>query len=267
MGDDSALTRFRLEYATRTHKGLVRATNEDAFGTLPEDGMVVVADGMGGYSAGEVASQLAVDAILHHLIHNVGDRPNARHCQDQAELAVDAANLAIWRATDDAPELRGMGTTAVIGIFLDAELAFAWVGDSRLYRLRDGTLTQLTRDHTLVQELVSQGLFESVAAAMAAGVGDNVLTRALGGEKKVPVDTGAADVLDGDLFLFCSDGLNHMVDDDVIERALTTEGLELGPKAERLVNIACEAGGLDNVTVVLVKAVAATPAQDPTGGT
>jgi serine/threonine protein phosphatase PrpC len=250
---ESVVTRHRLEFATRTDKGLVRRTNEDAFGTLPDDGMVVVADGMGGYSAGEVASQLAVDAILRHLHRSLDSAPGLADCQQQAVLAVDAANLAIWRATDKAPELKGMGTTVVVGIFLPRQLAYVWVGDSRLYRLRDGMLEQLTTDHTLVQELVSQGMFDTVAEAMEAGVGDNVLTRALGGERTVPVAQGSTDLRDGDLYLFCSDGLNHMVGDETIRLALTDGGPGLGARAERLIRVACEAGGMDNITVVLVQ--------------
>jgi protein phosphatase len=252
-GSEWVLTRYRLEYAARTDKGLVRSTNEDAFGTLPDDGMVVVADGMGGYSAGEVASQLAVDAILRHLNRNLGEDLDVDGCQTQAESAIEAANVAIWRATDDAPELKGMGTTVVLGIFLAQELAYAWVGDSRLYLLREQGLRRLTTDHTLVQELVAQGLFGSVEEAMEAGVGDNVLTRALGGERTVPVDVGVERLQDGDLFLFCSDGLNHMVPDAAIHDALAEGSLDLGGKAQRLVQLACEAGGMDNITIVLVR--------------
>lgn len=246
------MTRFRLEYAARTDKGLVRDMNEDAFGTLPEDGMVVVADGMGGYRAGEVASQLAVDATLRHLIKHLDGNAGIDRCKTEAEHAVEKANLAIWRATDDAPELQGMGTTAVIGIFQTDALAFAWVGDSRLYRVRDSRLVQLTVDHTLVQELVNQGLFASVNEAVAAGVGENVLTRALGAEELASPDTGSVDLADGDLYLFCTDGLTHMVDDSHLLTVLADRELELGVKADRMIQLACDAGGLDNITVVMV---------------
>lgn len=247
------MTQIRLEYAARTDKGLVRDMNEDAFGTLPDDGMVVVADGMGGYNAGEVASQLAVDTSLRHLIKHLDGNSDINHCQSEAEHAVEKANLAIWRASDDAPELQGMGTTAVIGIFQADELAFAWVGDSRLYRVRGGMLAQLTVDHTLVQELVNQGLFASVNEAVRAGVGENVLTRALGAEDLASPDTGSVDLSDGDIFLFCTDGLTHMVDDSLLQSVLADRELELGVKAERMIQLACDAGGMDNITVVLVE--------------
>ncbi len=254
------MTSNRLEFSARTDKGLVRGSNEDAFGTLPDDGMVVVADGMGGYRAGEVASQIAVDTALRHLHKNLGDTPTLEHSLKQAEQAAEEANLAIWRAADASPEIKGMGTTVVMGMFLEQDLAYAWVGDSRLYRLRAGRLDQLTTDHTLVQELVTQGMFASVAEAMEAGVGDNVLTRALGAEEPVPVGVGSVELQDDDLYMFCTDGLNHMVDDAFLEQALADESASLQDKAAKMIEMACDAGGMDNITVVLVKVGAAQAA-------
>ncbi len=250
------MTPYRLEFSARTDKGLVRGSNEDAFGTLPEDGMVVVADGMGGYRAGEVASQIAVDTTLRHLHKSLDGQPTLEQCLCEAEQATEEANLAIWRAADAAPEIKGMGTTVVMGMFLERELAFAWVGDSRLYRLREGRLTQLTTDHTLVQELVTQGMFDSVTEAVQAGVGDNVLTRALGAEEPVSVDLDSVEVAVDDLFMFCTDGLNHMVDDILLEKALAEETQALQDKAARMIELACDGGGLDNITVVLVRVLA-----------
>ncbi len=250
------MTPYRLEFSSRTDKGLVRGGNEDAFGTLPEDGMVVVADGMGGYRAGEVASQIAVDTTLRHLHKSLDGQPTLEQSLREAEQAMEEANLAIWRAADAAPEIKGMGTTVVMGMFLDWKLAFAWVGDSRLYRMRKGRLTQLTTDHTLVQELVTQGMFDSISEAVQAGVGDNVLTRALGAEGPVPVGLDSVEVAVDDLFMFCTDGLNHMVDDTVLEKALAEETQALQVKAARMVELACAEGGLDNITVVLVRVLA-----------
>jgi serine/threonine protein phosphatase PrpC len=250
------VTDVRFDYIARTDKGLVRAANEDAFGTMPDDGMVVVADGMGGYKAGEVASQLTVDTFLRYLNRNLTEQTPADECLEYLCKSVEQANLAIWRASDEAPELRGMGTTIVAALFRGRHMHYVWVGDSRLYRLRDGALQLLTSDHTLVQELVNQGLFASVAQAVASGVGDNVLTRALGADQTTPADTGSALVKPGDVYLFCSDGLNHMVEDPVMEAALTDEGMTLDEKADQLVRLACDAGGRDNITLVLVGAVA-----------
>lgn len=249
------MTEIRFDFVARSDRGLVRAINEDAFGTLPDDGMLVVADGMGGYNAGEVASQLAVDCFLRHLNRNLTDQLGQDECLEQMERSVEQANLAIWKATDDAPELRGMGTTLVATLFRGSFVHFVWVGDSRLYRLRAGQLTQLTSDHTLVQELVDQGLFDSVAEAIASGVGENVLTRALGAEQAVPADIGVEEVAAGDLYLLCSDGLNHMLDDSLMRDTLNHAQMSLDEKADRLIQQACEAGGKDNITLVLANAV------------
>ena len=247
------MTQLRLEYSARTDKGMVRGMNEDAYGTLPDNGIVVVADGMGGYRAGEVASRLAVDTTLRHLNKHMDRNSGVDHCLNETEHAVEQANLAIWRATDETPELKGMGTTVLIGVFGADELAFTWVGDSRLYLMRNGRLVQLTIDHTLVQDLVDKRLFASVTEAMAAGVGDNVLTRALGAEELVPPDTGSVDIVDGDLYLFCTDGLNHMLNHSHLQSILSDPKLDLNAKADRLIKRACDAGGEDNITVVLVK--------------
>ena len=250
------MTQYHFEYMARTDKGLVRTTNEDAFGTVPEDGMVVIADGMGGYQGGEVASRLAVDTVLGQLIKSSDALPQLESCLGEMEQAVERANLAIWRAADHSNELKGMGTTVVVGVFREGDLAFAWVGDSRLYLIRSGRLVQLTDDHTLVQELVQQGMFDSVAEAIEAGVGDNLLTRAVGAEEPVPVSTGSMEMIDGDVYLFCTDGLTHMVADGLIEGVMTDRTLELGAKADRMIQLACDAGGMDNITVVLVKVAA-----------
>jgi protein phosphatase len=247
------LTRKRLLLATRTDKGLARESNEDAFDTSPDGGVVVVADGMGGYRGGAVASRLAVEAVRDHLRASLGPGPTVDDCLMALERAIEAANDAILGEADATPGLAGMGSTVVAGVFGPAELAFAWVGDSRLYLLREGSLVQLTSDHTLVQELVQAGLFDSVARAVQAGVGDNVLVRALGTEEALAVDTGSLELGDGDLLLFCTDGLNHMVEDRDIERVMTAADLPLDAKAQRLVELACAAGGLDNITVVLAQ--------------
>ncbi len=189
-------------------------------------------------------------------------QPDLEQYLDEMEQAVEWANIAIWRAADHAPELEGMGTTIVVGVFTEGDLAFAWVGDSRLYLVREGRLVQLTDDHTLVQELVEQGMFDSVAEAIEAGIGDNVITRAVGAEEPVPIATGSMETAPHDLYLFCTDGLTHMVADGNIERVLVDRDLDLGAKADRMIQIACDAGGMDNITVVLVK-VAVVEASAP----
>lgn len=246
----------RIEFAATTDKGLVRAANEDAFGLLSNHGVVVVADGMGGYNAGEVASRVAVDTILGYLREKVSAIKLVNRCMDELEHAIEKANSAIAEAVQAAPnERQGMGTTVVAGIFNENKINFAWVGDSRLYLLRSQRLVQLTTDHTLVQELVNQHLFPSIEAAMMAGVGENVLTRALGAEGSLIIDVGSVDIEKGDLLLFCSDGLNHMTDRRSIEKILKLK-IDLETKAEQLIQLACNAGGRDNITVVLAEIIA-----------
>jgi len=250
------LTQFRYNYVARTDQGLVRSNNQDAFGTLPEDGIVAVADGMGGYSGGEVASRMTVDTVLREMLHE-SPCENLEQCLDRMEHAVERANVAVWRAGEHSPELKGMGTTIVLGRFLGGDLAFSWVGDSRIYLLRNGRLVQLTDDHTLVRELVSKGLFDSKEEAIEAGVGENLLTHAVGTEGPVPVSTGSMETALDDFYLFCSDGLTHMVGDRAIEQVLADREMSLGAKADRMVQLALEGGGMDNITVVLVGVTAA----------
>lgn len=247
---------LRFELVGHTDKGLVRVGNEDAFGILPKEGIMVVADGMGGYSAGEVASKIAVDTVIDCLHKALHDDSTLDQCLDEAERAVEQANKAIAESVRTAPERRGMGTTVIVGILRENCLGFAWVGDSRIYLLRSQKLIQLTTDHTLVQELVNQHLFPSISAAMAAGVGENVLTRALGAEGSLLVDVGSIELAKGDILMFCSDGLNHMVDNRTMERSLNATKMSLDEKAENLIQLACNFGGKDNITIVLAEILA-----------
>jgi len=242
-----------LELACRTHLGLVRDNNEDSYTADGDYGLLVVADGMGGHCSGEVASCIAVEAAAEEL----------GHCQQEDladELdslllvgrAIEAANNAIFRETAAAPELTGMGTTLVVALFRNDRIFYAHVGDSRLYRVRDGRLRRLTRDHSLVQHLVDEGLFRNRAEAHEAGVGDNVLTRCLGQDPNVEVDVGDAALAPGDLFLCCTDGLCGLVSDQRIAELLSgDEPLEI--VAARLEAAALAAGGPDNITLVLVR--------------
>ena len=146
-----------IEAASRTDRGLVREGNEDAVATFPEYGLVVLADGMGGHCSGEVASQLAVETIGTLMLMSEGDVV--------LRSVVEAANTAIIQAIEDSPEYEGMGTTLAMAMFKSRRIHFAHVGDSRIYRFRSGRLEQLTRDHSIIQELVDQGLFESAEEA------------------------------------------------------------------------------------------------------
>jgi protein phosphatase len=249
----SGMAKRRLEYAWRTDKGLVRSLNEDAVAVHPEMRLVIVADGIGGASAGEVASRLAAHVISEHF------RGYARAPVDRAEAtelareAVLEANRIIWDSARRSPRYAGMGTTVVVGVAGPDWMVFVHVGDSRLYLLRDDALHQLTRDHSLIQEVVDQGFFPTLEEAQRYGINENILTRGLGSSSVVDVDVGDVDMRPGDLYLYCTDGLSGMVGDEGIRTALSFEGAKLDTMSDRLVQLACDGGGLDNITVALTR--------------
>lgn len=243
----------RLQFAWRTDRGRVRTHNEDAVTVEADLGLVIVADGIGGANAGEVASRLAADVIAE-CFRNRQELPSARRDALQtARGAVEEANRSIWDTAHRSPSYQGMGTTVVMGYLAAGFLVYAHVGDSRLYRLRDGLLMQLTRDHSLIQEVVDQGLFPTLADAERSGINSNILTRGLGMANRVSVDVHDLDTRPGDLFLFCTDGLSGMVTDEEIGRVLSDTDDDLDRLAHNLIDLACERGGRDNVTVALVR--------------
>lgn len=240
-----------FDYAALTDTGRVRTHNEDALGVAPAIGLVVLADGMGGYAAGEVASDIAVTVIQDVLEQHFLRQPIVADAL--WEVLVDAvleAHTAIIAATLDDPSYRGMGATLVTGLFHDSLLVLAHVGDSRAYRLRDGLLTGLTRDHSVLQEHIDAGLVTPEQARQSNI--RNLVTRALGAGIEVAVEVHEHAVERGDVYLFCSDGLNDMLTDEEIAGILLggTGGLE--QTCVELVSAANEAGGADNVSVVLV---------------
>lgn len=243
-----------LEVACFTDVGLVRSNNEDYLHTLPEQGIVALADGMGGHLAGEVAAEVAVEVAVEEL----------RHAQRFLEMdavqalmaigqAVERANASIYTLAKKKPELQGMGTTLVLGLFQSGRVFYAHVGDSRLYLFRNGRLIQLTRDHSLIQEVVDHGLYLNRGEAREAGVGENVLTRSLGYNLNLNVDVNEVPVRPDDLFLFCSDGLSTPLDKGQIEHLLGTGHLSLEGRVEALVRSAMEAGSRDNISAILVR--------------
>ena len=243
----------RLEFAARTDKGLFRTGNEDAVGVFPSSGLVVIADGIGGASAGEVASSLAVQTVSEYFHGAITLPMDKEAAKLQAEEAVRVANLAIWETSHATPEYAGMGTTLVVGYAREDWLVFAHVGDSRLYRLRDGDLLQLTRDHSLIQEVVDQGFFPTLEHAQRYGINENILTRGLGTADVVAVDSGEDELRPGDLYLFCTDGLSGMVTEGGIRRVLLGVNNDLDRMSKALIKLACDGGGLDNITVALMR--------------
>ncbi|PLX61111.1 PP2C family protein-serine/threonine phosphatase [Sedimenticola selenatireducens] len=232
-------------------KGRVREINEDSVAVLEAHGLVILADGMGGYNAGEVASQLAVEAITADLLPLCTNDETTLSSQT-IRSAVEVANESILSTMLAEPAYEGMATTVVVALFCDNRVHYGHVGDSRLYRLRNGSLEQLTWDHSMIQALVDEGMFDTVQEALDAGVKGNVLIRGLGIHETVEVDVGVSDVAPGDLYLFCSDGLSNMIPhQDMLNILMEADG-DINDAAERLLETALDNGGLDNVSLALV---------------
>lgn len=238
-----------IEMVSRTDTGLVRERNEDSLALFPEQGLALLADGMGGHNAGEEASHLALKTIGEQLVMRVVSPVTGR----KLAQSVEAANSMLLETVSQQPELEGMATTVVLALLSDNRLIHAHVGDSRLYRFRDSQLKQLTADHSMAQEMIDQGVFTSMEEALSAGVPPSVLTRGLGIEEKVLVDTGEVVVEEGDIFLLCSDGLSGMVSDQAISATIESADGDLDQAADRLVELALEGGGNDNISLVLMR--------------
>ena len=240
-----------MRIAARSDQGRVRDNNEDCLAYDARLGIAVLADGMGGLRAGEVASATAVEAVMQHLIENT-ERLNRREVGETLREALDLANRRVYALADSRREFNGMGTTLVVGAMHDGHFIAAHVGDSRAYRFRGGSLTRLTSDHSLVQQLVEQGIL-SVAEARRAP-NRNIVTRAVGIEFEVECDLIEVDAREGDVFLLCSDGLTDMIDDPTIAQFCAAHAADEPARlVETLVNAALAEGGFDNVSVVAVK--------------
>ncbi len=241
---------MRYTAAAQTDRGRKRPTNEDAFGFSVEHGIYVVCDGMGGAAAGEIASSLAVDEVLRLL---TADRQAGIPLPQLAGQAVGAANQAVYSRAQRNPRLTGMGTTLVALLAEERRACIFNVGDSRCYRLRKGLLQQVTQDHSLVEEQVRMGRM-SHSEALRSPL-RNVITRALGTQNLVTPDCFEMGTEPGDVFLLCSDGLTRELPDDAIASNLQSNA-SLEEKCERLILAAKKAGGHDNITCLLVQAVA-----------
>lgn len=252
-----------IEAANCSDTGRKRHHNEDSAVTALELGLAVVADGMGGYKAGEVASAIAAYRVLEEVRGHLGDRNldelDGDSGYSRASLlvraAIQKANLEIFTKAQQIEQCSGMGTTVVAVLFYGDRVTIAHVGDSRVYRFRNEELTQVTSDHSLVQELIDRGFFTPEEAAESTP--RNLVTRALGIEENVLVDISQESVREGDVYLLCSDGLNDMVNDEEIFLTLSKYSANLGEAARALVDLANENGGKDNVSVVLAKPILA----------
>ena len=241
---------MKLLYAARTDVGMIRSGNEDNFtvDAIPERGIFVVADGMGGHAAGEVASEMAVQIIqreLHHLLAIDGDEVAAL-----VGSTLKKANRAIHDRTLTEVDKQGMGTTASVLLISGPRYLIGQVGDSRVYLMRDGTLSQLTKDHSYVQEQVDAGFLTPEQARYHPY--SNVITRCVGASPDVEPDVYRGEVRNGDLFLVASDGLTGMVDDRRLGQLLGSRA-EPERKVQALISEANGRGGLDNITAIIVQ--------------
>jgi len=249
-----------------TDTGLVRSNNEDTIGSDAELGLLVLADGMGGHKGGEVASAIAVDSILQELrkvlpetVSGKIDDTTGYSLESMAvETAIRNANSHIYRTAQDNSHYEGMGTTVVVLLFYDNRITVAHVGDSRLYRLRDTLLEQLTRDHTLLQELVDRGFYTRKEARES--LNKNLVTRAVGVNPTVDIDLLEDIALQNDLYLLCSDGLTDMISDDLIEDIQLNYKNDLEKMNQELIKQAKDHGGKDNVSVMLAQVLKEYPA-------
>jgi protein phosphatase len=248
-----------LEIASCTDPGMVRSHNEDSIATDAENGLVVLADGMGGYNAGEVASGMATTVIVAEMRqilattqpNQIDPRTNQTIAARLVREQVLRANSSIYQAAQNQPQYAGMGTTLVVSLFYDNRVLVAHLGDSRLYLLRDGAFRQLTRDHSLLQEQIDSGLLTAEQAKNAQH--KNLVTKALGIDPSVEPEIHEYQTRPGDLYLVCSDGLCDMVEDQEISMALQALGGNLKLAAQQLVQMANDNGGRDNVSVILVR--------------
>lgn len=243
--------------AGQTDVGVVRKGNEDAFSLAPDKGLLVVADGMGGHSSGEVASRMAVDAISNYFSDAApgGKAPligtydgDFTEMTNQLGSAVRLANIAVYEAARGNAQWRGMGTTVVCALLHNRKLSIAHVGDSRLYLIRAGGIEQLTDDHSVVAEQVKRELISREEADKSEI--KNILTRAVGNEAEVEVDLNELNLRGDDILVLCTDGLTNMVrDEEILSVALA--GRDPAVASRRLVELANQEGGRDNITVVV----------------
>jgi protein phosphatase len=246
----------------KTNVGRIRAVNEDHVYTEADwngFALAIVADGMGGHLAGETASRLAVETVRHEL-RTVHGELSVEQCKQAVRQAIFKANEKIYSLGSTQEQYRGMGTTIVVVLAHDEVFIVGHIGDSRVYRWKDGTIVQLTEDHTLVNELVKSGQISVEDSWFHPH--KHVLSRSLGTDETAEADIQHFEWVRGETLLLCSDGLSNLVSDSLIAQTLAGDN-NLEQKAERLIELALQAGGDDNVTVVLL---ANEPAADGNAG-
>lgn len=256
-----------LDIASCTDPGMVRAHNEDSIASDAVRGLVVLADGMGGYNAGEVASGMATTVLTTEIANllatvepqAIDERTNKVAAELILHEQIRKANASIYQAAQTQAQYAGMGTTLVVCLFFDNRVTVGHLGDSRLYRSRGGEFSQVTRDHSLLQEQIDSGLITPEQAKTAQH--KNLVTKALGIDPNVEPEIHEYETRPGDVYLLCSDGLNDMVSDEDIGMTLEALGAHLNLAAQQLVQMANDNGGRDNVSVILVRVLREYPAQ------
>ena len=259
MSTSFPLDSMRVRFSGDTNVGMKRSHNEDSLHLPVDERLAVVADGMGGHASGEVASQMAVETVVEYFRATAEeqtltwpfkvDRGN-RADVNRLVTGIKLANLKIHEQAQRDPNCKGMGTTIVTSLFMDDKVVIGHVGDSRVYRVRDGEIEQLTEDHSLINDYIK--MKRMTAEEAATWPHKNVIVRALGMKETVQVDMHAETPRAGDLFVLCTDGLSGMVRDEKI-RDIVVHEQDLDRAAEKLITAANAAGGLDNITVVLAR--------------
>ena len=255
-----------LEIASHTDPGMVRSHNEDSIASVPDKGLVVLADGMGGYNAGEVASGMATTVLTtelrqlldEHAPYEVDPQSGQKAALKMLQQQIAKANTSIYQASQSQPQYAGMGTTLVVALFYDNKVMVAHIGDSRLYRMCGVEFIQISKDHSLLQEQIDAGMLTKEQAKHSSN--KNLVTRALGIDPAVEPEIHEYDTQPGDIYLLCSDGLSDMVGDEDIGMTLQALGANPNLAAQQLVQMANDNGGRDNVSVILIKILREYPA-------
>jgi serine/threonine protein phosphatase PrpC len=252
----------------QTDTGLVRDHNEDAIIYDENIALAILADGMGGHRGGEMASAITVSTVLESIFENIkglktGETDEATGYSAESLLvhqAVTLANKNVHESSEANAQYRGMGTTVVVLMFYDNRFTVAHVGDSRLYRLRDGELEQITRDHSLIQELIDRGFYTPEQARKS--LNKNLVTRAVGIDSKVQIDIQEDIAMVDDIYLLCSDGVNDMIEDHLIKSAIIENADNLENAAAEIIRLANQHGGKDNISALLAKPIKSFPAKN-----
>jgi len=255
----SAQDNVLLDVAMLSHPGMVRPHNEDSIFADSDYGLVILADGMGGYNAGEVASGIAVNVVSSGLLPElesgrdmakVDVQTGLTHAALLLQQQIAAANKGIYETAQARPECAGMGTTIVAAVFYGNRVSIGHIGDSRCYRLRGDKFEQLTHDHSLLQEQIDSGQLTPEQAKYS--LNKNLVTRALGIEAIVPADIAEYRLEADDIYLLCSDGLTDMVEPSVVNNIVNEKRADLKQAAADLIDLANGNGGRDNISVILI---------------